>query len=73
MALDEAVSRCKLLATNQDSDTGLQGDSQPTANPKSESTVSSKADSQLENMIRMMAQGIVSQVEIQGSIEFPAA
>jgi VWFA-related protein len=66
MALDEAINRCKLLATNQDSDAGLQGgDSPASANPTTQSSTSSKADTQLDTMIRMMATHIVSQVELQ--------
>src|SRR6202023_292166 len=58
MALDEAVTRCKLMA---ESDASSQGDSPAAAT--SESAVNPKADSQLVNMIRMRARNIVFQVE----------
>jgi len=67
MALDEAVKRCKLVATNQDSDASLQDDNDAAATTKSE-TIASKAETQLENMVRMMAQHIVSQVEMQARL-----
>jgi len=69
MALDEAVGRCKLRASKQDSGASLQADSQADSqvagNPQAQGVISSNADDQLVSMIRIMAQNIVSQAETQ--------
>jgi VWFA-related protein len=65
MALQEAVERCKLAPVSQDSDIrGLPGDS-PAAEKAEAQSPGSRADSQLVDMIRMIAQKIVSQGETQ--------
>ena len=66
MALDEAVGRCKLQASSPGQNLGAgQADSQAAANPQPDKIMSSQADSQLVNMIRGIAQKIVSQVQIR--------
>src|SRR5262249_36723020 len=70
MALDEAVKRCKLLAVDDQLDANSQGDSPAATEARAHSPVSPQADSQLTNMIRMMARKIVFQAETQAHANF---